>query len=289
MADENNGLLSVAEEKYFESRGEIAPDTETPPPADTIEPVAPAEEAPQGDTVEPVEPAEAKTVPLAALHEEREKRKKAQEEARKREADFERLRGRLEVIEERARQVERPAEAPDPLKDLEELKSFKHQVERQRHEQAQLSDMISRYSTAAKEFEAETPDFKDAYQHVVKSRIEELQAMGYPPQQAVQIAHANEAEMVAMALNQGANPAERIYALAKVRGYTAKPAKQATPTPAEKLETVQKGQQAARSLSNAPGSASKPGSLEALLEMSDEEFDEATKGNKWPKLFGQRT
>lgn len=287
METENNGVLSDAEQAYFDSRGETPIETETPPPQDTVEPVTPAEATEQpADTIAgEAEPEEQKTVPLAALREEREKRKKAQEEARKRETDFARLQGRLETLERLAKEPEKPA-APDPLQTLERLDAKEREREQARIAEQEQAAITSRYLEDARSFAAETADFKEAYQHVVDSRVRELQLQGWPLIDAQAQAQRDEVAIARIALQRGERPAQVIYELAKARGYARKePAKQVQ-TPSEKLETVTKGQQAARSLSNAAGGTPKPGSLEALLHMSDDEFDEATSGKNWRKLMG---
>lgn len=289
METENNGLLSEAEEKYFDSKGETPIEAETPPAQDTVEAPAPADvKPPEGDTVagDTLEAAEEpKTVPLAALREEREKRKKAQEEIRKREADYARLYGRLETLERLAKEPEK-APAPDPLADLEALKAREREREQAQRQDQENAAVKSQYFAAAKEFAAETPDFKEAYNYAVESRVKELTLLGWPEDQAAVRAQYDELDFVKAVIQSGRNPAQQIYALAQARGYSRKePAKQA-PSPTEKLESVTKGQQAARSLSNAAGAPSKPDALEALLNMSDEEFDAATEGKNWRKLMG---
>lgn len=54
------------------------------------------------------------------------------------------------------------------------------------------------------------------------------------------------------------------------------------------METVAAGQAASKSLANAPGSGDISPSLEDIINMKPgtEEFEKATSGKKWEKLFG---
>lgn len=282
----DEGLLApeTAEEKaYFDNQGvveekpaeEQKPDAEKPVEKPE-KPEKSVDDEADGDDEQLKEQA---TVPYAAMKGERTRRQKAEAALRQKEADFERLVGRLEAMEA---QMKPPVEeAPDPIRDLERLKKNEAEREAQERNRAAFQQMVGRYEAAAREFEQDNPDFVDAYKFMLQSRISELEAIGYPTDQARAVATNNEAEVVAMALNQGANPAERIYALAKARGYR----KVEKKDPGEKIETIAKGQKASRSLSSVAGSPSKPNSLEALLDMSDDEFDAATKDGNWEKIW----
>ncbi len=90
-----------------------------------------------------------------------------------------------------------------------------------------------------------------------------------------------EAQIVARAFQDGVNPAERIFALARRMGYAApaadaaEPSKgeaAATPNPAEaKLEAIAKGQRATPAMGG--GGAKPKMTLASIAGMSDEEFD----------------
>lgn len=294
------GLLTseTSEEKaYFDNRGAVpetqpenvpdreqrAPETpvettNVPDREQTTEPEKPAEPAKEADK----EP-DLRTVPYVALKEERQKRQKEREERLK-------LEGRLSVIEQEWRRQpapEKPKEL-DPLARLERADKFIEQTERQQQHDAQRRQIVVQYEASAREFEKETPDFRAAYDYAVDHRLNELMLMGHDAATAQQILADNELAIVALAMQSGRSPAEIIYAQAKHRGYTAKkaePAPKEPETAAQKLATVSQGQQASKSLSQAPGAPAKPGSLESLLNLSDEEFDAATRGKKWEKLW----
>jgi dihydroorotate dehydrogenase len=93
--------------------------------------------------------------------------------------------------------------------------------------------------------------------------------------QAAQLLQEDEMAIALNAYNQGVNPAEVIYSIAKERGYN--PAAQTSQnngqSAEQKILQTQKGMQASKSLSNTGGKTSTPLSLEALAEMDDESFD----------------
>jgi len=144
----------------------------------------------------------------------------------------------------------------------------------------------------------ERPDFLAAYQHARQARISELCALGYAPQEAFAITFENEAEVIGNAYATGRNPAQVIYDYAQRHGYRGSQAGEAVrhvvglaPRPAsamseaEKVALAARGQAASKSLSNAGGGSTGTLTLEALASMSDDEFAEATKGDRWQKLL----
>lgn len=146
------------------------------------------------------------------------------------------------------------------------------------------------------------PDFMDAYQHARQARIEELSGLGYSPDEAVAITFDNEAEVIRNAYATGRNPAQVIYEYALTRGYpgsagafqlpVSAPPRGATAqaaeggmSAAEKVALAARGQAGAKSLSTAGGGALGTLTLEALAGLADDEFAEATKGDRWQRLL----
>jgi hypothetical protein len=116
----------------------------------------------------------------------------------------------------------------------------------------------------------------------------EYMAAGLTEQEANQQITHEEAQVVSLAFRQGANPAERVYAMAKASGYAKA---QNTPQPqtsndnaevAKKLEQLQKSIAANKSLSQSGGKVdTKPTlSLQSIADMDDDEFDKVD----WKKL-----
>jgi hypothetical protein len=126
------------------------------------------------------------------------------------------------------------------------------------------------------------PEFGQAYAHACADRDAELAELGYAdPALRRQIVQAEETEIVGRALAEGVNPAERIYKLARRRGYRGAGEVDAR----AKLESLARGQAAARSLSGMGGATPMPPRLEDIANMSDEEFAKATEGVDWRRLL----
>lgn len=280
MAEEN---ITEAEEKFFESGG-------TEPVEDTADvPLKGSEDSFEGSEVdgeqEPAEPQPAKTVPYAALHEERQRRKEAAEQA----AQMRERMARMEAVFERFQQQQTPQEPEvtyddDPAEYLrrqqartgETLENISRRLayeDQQRQHAAQINNLVSEYRSQAVEFKSQRPDFPAAYKHLLESRKAEYEAAGYQAHEVANFIQEDEIAIVNKARADGVNPAQRLYDLAKVRGYRAAASADA------KIETIEKGQRAARTISG--GRAQGRVSLETLAEMDGEEFD-----REWTKIFG---
>ena len=273
-------------DQYFEKQGEIDLDT----PAETAETKEVIESSEEKSSVQEPKQEDPRTVPLAALHEERRKR---QEQDRK-----------LQLLEERLSQIAQPKEEPEPEIDVNEnpVEYFKRQNDKlqqqleqvtqgqqeqfqHQQQQAQVTQFKQAYASAAQEFSKQQPDFGDAYTHLVTGRMKELTAVGYTEQQAAMIAQNDEAAFVAKAFQDGVNPAERVYQFAVARGYAPSQDKPADKKPAEQvdLDAIEKGVKQ-KSVSSMSGSPTENITLEALAEMSDEDFEKAVKNGTFDRL-----
>jgi len=287
--------LSSDEQKYFDSKGAAAPVPATPPnpaPPATDQP-APATAQPGAARGAPADArADAKTVPLAALHEERERRKELQRQIEdvNRRAD-ERFNLIAQKLAASAPAAESKREMPDPEKDAvgairmtaEEVKvlsDFKRQVEAQAAQSQAIQAVFAHAARLENEFESRTPDFQTASTFLRETRAQELATLGVDPYRVQQILGLEKLQLAQAALQQGRNPAEIIYALAKMRGYSPNagaPKGKAAAGDAEaaKLARIAKGQEAGTSLGAASGAAPGKTGIEALLGMSDAEFASA--------------
>jgi hypothetical protein len=303
--------LSPEENAYFESCGttEI-----TATPAATPEPVVETPAAtpePVVETPAAVEPVVEKMVSLSALHEERARRKTTDAEKRTLETQLAELRGKFSIVEK----LNTPAApvVPEPTIEEDIFAVVKKQGEsiaqfearekaatEARAADTARNEVVTAYQADARQFEATTPDFKAAYNHLLQSRANELAAMGYSdPVQLHQAITNDEMAIANMAKANGKSAAEIIYSLAKMRGYAKPadpkpepapaPAAKTTPTAAEKIETINAGQSANKSLSNTGGSAGDPDMTgEMLLKMPMDEFEAWTSKNpaKAKRLMG---
>lgn len=234
-----------------------------------------------------------KFVPHAALHKERERRKSVETDYHAMREQMARAQERLAVLNEVISASEAPAQAPksneppDPEQDIfayvkwqnEQLTELR-QAKQQETEQAKARQMTQQvenlYRQDAMRFAQQTPDFSDAYQYVAQSYASELKALGYSDPQIHQRMIQEEGQLVVEALQRQLSPAQVIYERAKARGYTKKEAAPAAAAPQQngqqKLESIQKAQKTQTSLSGAGGSAGEGLTVEALANMSEDEF-----------------
>lgn len=288
------GGMTAEDQSYFSTGGASEPAQAaepSPAPAEQAEAAQEQPEAPQAE--------EKKFIPLSELAKERERRRELQQRIENERVERARLEERLNIL---AQQMQpRQQEAPTPsfeedpasyllhqsertgqtVEQLQRQLAERQEYERQQYEQQQF---IGSYKQQAAQFAQQNPDFREAYAHWVTNIKEELADAGVTdPQAVVRELQGFERNIVAKAMQDGVNPAERLYKLAQRRGYKRAEAPQA----ADKMATIAKGAQAARSLSSASGAAPRgTPSLEALATMSDDEFSEMTSGGKWEKLFG---
>ncbi len=241
-------------------------------------------------------------VPHGAMEAERQKRKAVEQElARERTARAERdarLDERMRILNDALALKQQQPAVPNPDDDIfgyarhleteiNQLKGMTAQ-ERQQAQQRQQAEVQNRqlmaaYMADAQSFAAETPDFMEAYRHLLASRDQELAAMGYNPMQRQEYIRNDEMNIAQSALAQGRSAAETIYNLAKLRNFQGKAPAQQQEQPAPEqpkqpdgsaeIKRLSDAQSAATSLSNAGGS---PGggkiTLETLDRMSKDEF-----------------
>lgn len=296
--------MTPAETKAMEAMANDEPVDETTidPPVEEAKPEAAPESKPEEKPAE--KPAE-RTYPEAAYKREQYERKQALARARELEQREATLKGRLEVLEQLVKGTPQEPQAPSPDQDLgghllhktttiekriEELAKREQEDARRREQETQESQFLNTYRTSVQQFSQKAPDFAAAYNHVHQIRDKELEAMGIEdPAERENIRQQEERFLVARAQAAGLNPAEQLYKMAQVRGYAKKEQPRGEDgkfTATEKLDQIAKGQTQAKTLATAEGAG--PGgksSLEALLEMSESEFIEATKGDKWKRLF----
>jgi len=261
-----------------------------------------------------------KTVPYHAVHKVREKHKATKAELEQLRIQMARGEERLAILNEAFNGQQKPAEPAqaktpepnpfdeaniDPMQDfvgaMEQLnrrngwlaQQHKRTEERTAHveQQSQQRDAMTvlrqTYHSDVQSFRQQTPDFMDAYQHLVKGRLAELELQGVrDPLKRKAIVEQEETQLVAQAMQNNQSPAQLIYGVAKARGYAGKPAVSAPsttqPAPAaaaapnaaaEKIRQIQNGQQAAQTLSTVGGQAAPSLTYESLARMSQEEFD----------------
>lgn len=228
-----------------------------------------------------------------AMHEERNKRRALERQVAEMRNSLQALSGLKAELEALRKAPEPKAEdefETDPVgtlkRELDGLKAKEAEGERARaqmtEQQRQLADLQTRTRAATAEFQEENPDYPDALNHLMESRVKELRVFGMDD---AQIANALSSEAIAIARfaeQNERNPAEVVYEMARLRGYAkaaTKPAPATTASPTaeslqEKLDKIDKGQRDAQTLANAGGGKKdKNLSLADIEKMSDEEFD----------------
>lgn len=315
MARTNQAPANVAGEMTAEETAQldqmraddVAPidnTTQDAPPADDV-----GEQAPADDGGQPPADERQKYVPHAALHEERERRKaveaQAAQERQRFEERFNMLLQRVAPPQPAAPQQQQ--QAPEPIPDIatdpvghivgtisqqNRMIAQQEQVLRdvvqvlsiagQQNQQSQVVNQVRQHAMALeREFSAQTPDYAQAVAFLGEHRHKELESLGWTDPAERQNMIMQEADGIAhRALSTGRNPAEVVYGLAKYRGFQAPAAQVQTPTQdtGQRLETINRGQQQnARSLGNARGAAPLPMTGQRLLEMSDDDFENAMK------------
>jgi hypothetical protein len=297
LSAEDQALLDQMRADDAQS-GSQPPVTETTTPATEAPAATPATEQPQ-------QPPAPKMVPLAALHEERERRKESDR--------------RLQTLEERtnlllqrigqpaaAPAAQQPAEPPKPeipaldkdpvghiLGTQQELarqlqtntqttQQRQQQIDNQLQAMQVLSALTQRAKAVEAQFELENPDYGQAVNHLRRVRHQELQALGYDdPAERGNIIDQEGLGVAARSFQTGRNPAEAIYNLAKMRGWappapaqsaSAEPAEPASPTADQRLQNIAAGQQHARSLGNLGGRSPQPMDARRLAELPNDEF-----------------
>ena len=263
-ADESAAMQAMAQDTAPVEAVEVV-DVPQEEPAPVVQAEAPAPEAekpPPG------------MVPQGALHQERERRKAAEQQ-------FQALQAKLAEIEAK---LNPPAEivVPDPILDPQGFKQFqidqikqraqeRAEAERRQAETQETQALLARVNQDVAAFKVVAPDYDNAFQHAVQARRKELAFYGNSPEQVEAQMEVDVKAIVQQAYQQGRNPAELFYEYAKMRGYSAAPAPQ--PQAAAQVTALAESQKQTQSLAPAGGPANDGGiTIEALSKMSEAEL-----------------
>lgn len=304
----DNIALSADEQKFFDSKGEtdVSRETvveETPKVAEEaviekktekqVKAKAPVKKSQVQEVENTEEPAE---TPVKEENSEVTNLKAALKQARIEQRESERR------TEERLRQLQSIAEAkkneapieemPDPDRDalgavkflMKKVQTNEQQTIQQQQTHQATQHIISEAGKREMEYLQDLEDFNpttrtsetynQASTFLMNMRKNELEAVGYNPQQIAQIIHNEKITLAANVMQNGRNPAETIMAIAKARGFAAKPKVEAE-TEQQKIARIAKGQEQGFSIGQASGSKAPNNSkldAKTLATMSDEEF-----------------
>ena len=259
----------------------------------------------QEPTPEPDNQEKVKLVPHQALHEERMRRQELQAELQSLKAQMEQfksLKEELESLRNKSDQSEDQAIAKkeeelfeeDPIEALrlrterlqKALEQAQNKVEtsekltkEQIEQQQRLQEIQARTQADVASFMKENPDYPQAFEFLMESRIKELQALGLEDHEIQQTLAQEALALSVSTLERGRSPAEAAYNLAKAKGYkpqtksetpTEKPTKDADSLE-EQMKRLEAGQKMAQS--NSGGQSEGKLTLAAIESMSDDEFD----------------
>jgi hypothetical protein len=247
---------------------------------------------PQPTTQQTTQPAQKQDdyVPLKTFLEEKQQRREMAEELRKSRERAEKMEQTFQQFLSKQNEVQAPKYEDDPLgtlkweneqlkKQVEETASGVRRTEEEFTKARQMHSFAEHVQASESSFRQKAGDYDAAVQYLKKVRIDDFQDLGFNEGQAAQMLQNEIAAFAQAALQQGKNPAEVAYSMAKRYGYKGQ-------DPEQELEKMQKGQDASKALG--AGKSNAPLSLGALSELSNDQLDELIKDDKaWRKLGGR--
>lgn len=225
-----------------------------------------------------------------AFKTERHKRKEMREKLEANETRTRELESKLlelqQNLQTKQNEAPQPVEnVPDPEDDplgyqqykidkLEQTIKGQSDYLRQQHEYAQRTQNEAafkiHYENQAKEYAKKQPDFMDAYSFLMSSRMQEHLAAGFNEDQAKQLLIEDEVAVASLAYKDRVNPAERIYSIAKARGYVSGKSQPKSKSPS--IESIKKGLDNSKSLKSGGGEL--PNRVQGADEVDGMTFDE---------------
>lgn len=279
--------LTAEETKFFESGGAEVPQ-------ETAEAPAPA---PAPAVAQPVPaPAAESTVPLAALHEERNQRKALQKELADYRQKMERMEQTFQQVLDKANAQPVPKYEEDPLGYLQHtqqevsktLKNVDEKVskfEQQTVEQQNMQQLAMKITSAEAEFRGKAADYDAAVKYLKEVRKQDMLDLGVPAEHVDQLLTREIISFSQAALSNGKNPAESAYNMAKRYGYRPTAA-QATQQQSN-LQAIAAGMEASKTVQ---GGSSGGVRLQDLAQMDEASLDAIIKDDKkWTALVRGRT
>jgi hypothetical protein len=264
---------------------ENVPAETAPPPVETEAAPPPPEKVENPEESRPPEG----FVPQQALHAANIARRRVERDLAEERMKWETANKRLEEISKRfaPAEVKPPDANEDPVGAIthetrqtrEEVAALRREREEEKKASAtrdQQAEIERHWSTAAQSFAQKQADFPQAYEHLFKTAMEEFQET-YDERTAGQLVQGYWRDIVLQSQKDGINPAERMYNIAKRRGYRSAKAE-------DKLDTIVNGSKATSPLS-ASGKAPSRLTAESIAEMKQEEFDKLSDAD-FKRIFG---
>jgi hypothetical protein len=272
------------------------------PEGESSEPPEPTGEAPaDGEPPADTPPARNQKVPLTALHEERTRRQQLDADLateRQRSTQLQERFNKFLLDQQAQQQVQQqPApEAPPTFEDdpvgafnyvqtqlqntQRQMQEYLNGTQQQAVQQQQHHQLATEVGQQEVQFRATTPDYDTAQEHYQNRKLAEYKALGADDAKAMEILRRDYLAIAQVAKQTGQNPAQMVYNLAKVHGYTAG----ATP-PGKKPNT------SLSPLGGSPRAPDEKGAVSAadIADMSEAEFDKywasmSKGGNTKPRI-----
>jgi hypothetical protein len=281
--DQVEQLLRADQEAESTGYEEPAPEPKQEP-AKTEEPAQQADDEPRGDLRVP-------------LREERERRRLAEQRAADLAQQQKQLSGFLEQISRQINPQPGAVQAQVPEFEVDPAGHLKHQVEtlnqtlaslraqeEERRQRESANEAIARAQSLVARQEAsfveKNPDYYDALDYVRGKLRARFEILGVPKEE-LDAAVAQDLKVFGIRSLQGnANPAEKIYKLARIEGYTGTREAQET-----KLATIAKGTQASRGARSSAPASNEPLTIEQAASLSYKELGRMSE-DEWRKLAG---
>lgn len=270
----------------------------------------PAEESEEGESPESEDEGQTqdderrqKTVPLAALDEERHKRKDLQKQLDEIRSQNDQLRATfqrsVENFAERLQSQQQPQQQepapPDPdndpyghldyrLKGLESQQPDPQVLQRQEL----INNVITTAQTQFEAFKADHPESQDALSFLRQARLKEFQAMGMDDATAAQEITNDELNVAINALRAGKNVGQTILNLAAARGFQADQSrgqKQESSGKQDQTQTASEKLRAAEQASRQASAARPGGEVMNDMPMGLDELAKIEEGPEFDKQF----
>lgn len=262
-----------------------------------------------------------KTVPHGALHEERERRKQAEERARQFEIEAARSQERMNTFMQMLQQQEAERQAaavraqqkppPDPNEDpIGAIPYMMHRLDQQEqalrqwgqwHAQSQQAQQVAQQQEQLKhqveqvfrndvaQARQEAADYDDAINYLKQLRAGELMGMGFDDARINAQLESDMQVVVYSAIQNQKRPAVAIYEIAKARGWQGKP-KEQQGNGGQKLQQIARSQQTNKSLSGVGvGSAGVPMDAKAIANLPQKDFEAVVRkmgDRRFEEMFG---
>lgn len=232
-----------------------------------------------------------------AMQEERERRKELQRQNQDMQNRLQQMEGRFQMVLERLnpqltqqQQVQEPSFDEDPIGAIkyeqERMKQYLQAIdatEKQKayiaQEQQVFNNFLNKYHEDAMSFAKGNNDFKDAYSHLIQSRMDEYKAAGYSQKEAASLINEDEMAIALKAYQDGVNPAQRVYELARIRGYQKRSSEGQKQM--QQFENLKNGSMSLNNTGSSVNSNSKI-TLETLAHMNDKDFEK-----HWESVLSQ--